>query len=45
MGGRHGPAVVVDSAATHHAGHVFYRSINGVWRTDHVASQCLKPAE
>jgi putative RNA 2'-phosphotransferase len=35
---RHGPAVVltVDSRRMHAAGHRFYRSVNGVWLTDHV---------
>jgi putative RNA 2'-phosphotransferase len=38
VGGRRGAPVVleVDAAAMVRAGHVFYRSANGVWLTDHV---------
>jgi putative RNA 2'-phosphotransferase len=38
VGGRHGrPAVlVVDSARMHVDGYLFFRSVNGMWLTDHV---------
>lgn len=38
VGARHGPSVVlvVDAASMHAAGHVFYRSANGVWLVDAV---------
>lgn len=38
VGRRHGPAVilVVDSHTMFVDGHQFYRSVNGVWLTDHV---------
>lgn len=38
VGARHGPplVLVVDAAAMHAAGHVFYRSANGVWLVEHV---------
>ena len=38
VGARHGKPVVlqVDAIAMHQAGHVFYRSANGVWLVDHV---------
>ena len=38
VGSRHGQAVILRVAALtmHEAGHVFYRSANGVWLTDHV---------
>ena len=38
VGQRRGQAIVllVDSAAMHQAGYLFYRSDNGVWLTDHV---------
>ena len=38
VGSRHGKAVILRVAALkmHEAGHVFYRSANGVWLTDHV---------
>ncbi|HUS13709.1 MAG TPA: RNA 2'-phosphotransferase [Chloroflexia bacterium] len=47
VGGRHGRPVVlaVDSAAMHAAGHVFYCSENGVWLTDTVPAQYLRPLE
>ena len=43
VGRRRGPAVVVtvDSAAMSAAGHVFYRSRNGVWLTDAVPPRYL----
>lgn len=45
VGARHGKPVVlvVDAAAMHLAGHTFYRSANGVWLTDEVPSQYLRP--
>jgi putative RNA 2'-phosphotransferase len=43
VGARHGkPAVlVVDAARMRAAGHVFYRSTNGVWLTEYVAPEYL----
>jgi putative RNA 2'-phosphotransferase len=43
VGSRHGRPVVlvVDAAAMHAAGRVFYRSLNGVWLTDEVAPEFL----
>lgn len=43
VGSRHGkPAVLLVAAARMHAdGHVFFRSTNGVWLTEHVAPQYL----
>lgn len=45
VGARHGRPVVfvVDAAAMRRDGHVFYRSENGVWLTDHVPPQHLRP--
>ncbi len=45
VGRRHGSPVVlrVDAAAMHRAGHVFYRSENGVWLTDSVSPEFIKP--
>ena len=45
VGARHGPPVifVVDAAAMHQAGHLFYCSANGVWLTDQVPPQYLRP--
>jgi putative RNA 2'-phosphotransferase len=44
VGGRRGAPVVleVDAAAMDRAGHVFYRSENGVWLTDHVPPAFLR---
>lgn len=44
VGGRHGRPVVLTVAAgeMHAAGHVFFRSANGVWLTDHVPPQYLR---
>lgn len=46
VGQRHGEPVVltVDSEAMHAAGHLFYRSANGVWLTDHVPVAFLSVA-
>lgn len=46
VGARHGkPHVfVVDAPAMHAAGHVFYRSENGVWLTEHVPAAFLRDA-
>jgi len=43
VGGRRGKAVIltVRSGAMAEAGHVFYRSENGVWLTDHVPPQFI----
>jgi putative RNA 2'-phosphotransferase len=43
VGARHGrPAVlIVDAARMRAAGHVFFRSTNGVWLTEHVAPEYL----
>jgi putative RNA 2'-phosphotransferase len=43
VGQRHGKPIVlsVDSGAMVQAGHVFFRSANGVWLTDHVPPQFL----
>lgn len=48
VGSRHGKPVVltIDAAALHAAGHLFYRSANGVWLTEAVATEHLRiPAE
>jgi putative RNA 2'-phosphotransferase len=47
VGSRHGKPVVlvVDAAAMHRAGMVFYRSANGVWLTDAVPAKYLSRAE
>jgi putative RNA 2'-phosphotransferase len=47
VGSRHGRAValLVDAASMAAAGHVFYRSENGVWLTDHVPPAFLRIAE
>jgi putative RNA 2'-phosphotransferase len=37
--------LVVDAAAMHQAGFVFYRSSNGVWLTDHVPPEFLRQLE
>lgn len=44
VGARHGKPVVlvVDAAAMHRDGHLFYRSANGVWLTDAVPAQYLR---
>lgn len=44
VGARHGEPVVfrVDAAAMRQAGHVFYRSANGVWLTEHVPAEHLE---
>jgi putative RNA 2'-phosphotransferase len=44
VGARHGRPVVfaVDAAAMRRAGHLFYRSENGVWLTDHVPPAFLQ---
>lgn len=44
VGGRHGRPVVLTVAAgeMHAAGHVFFRSANGVWLTDQVPPQYLR---
>jgi putative RNA 2'-phosphotransferase len=46
VGSRHGKPVVfvVDAAAMHQAGFVFYRSANGVWLVDHVPVEFLRQA-
>ena len=45
VGARHGEPVVfaVDAAAMRGAGHVFYRSANGVWLTERVPPEFLRP--
>jgi putative RNA 2'-phosphotransferase len=45
VGGRHGKPVVleIDAAAMHRAGHTFYVSANGVWLTDAVPPEYLRP--
>ena len=45
VGGRHGKPVVfeVDAAEMHRAGHTFYVSANGVWLTDAVPPEYLRP--
>ena len=47
VGARHGRPVVlkVDAAGMARAGHVFYVSANGVWLTDTVPPEFLRPAE
>ncbi|MBN9521915.1 RNA 2'-phosphotransferase [bacterium] len=44
VGSRHGRLVVlsVDAAAMHDAGHVFFRSVNGVWLVDAVPPEYLR---
>ena len=44
VGARHGRPVVfaVDAAAMRAAGHLFYRSANGVWLVDHVPPTYLR---
>ena len=44
VGKRHGEPVLlaIDSALMHARGHLFYRSDNGVWLTDHVPAEFLK---
>jgi putative RNA 2'-phosphotransferase len=43
VGQRHGKPVVfvIDCAAMHARGHLFYRSVNGVWLSDHVPTEFL----
>jgi putative RNA 2'-phosphotransferase len=45
VGARHGKPVVfeVDAAAMQRAGHTFYVSANGVWLTDAVPPEYLRP--
>jgi putative RNA 2'-phosphotransferase len=45
VGARHGKPVVfeVDAAAMQRAGHTFYVSVNGVWLTDAVPPEYLRP--
>jgi putative RNA 2'-phosphotransferase len=45
VGARHGNPVVlqVDARAMHEAGCVFFQSVNGVWLTESVAPQYLRP--
>ncbi|WP_421704899.1 RNA 2'-phosphotransferase [Aliiroseovarius sp.] len=47
VGGRHGKPVVltVDAARMAAEGHVFYRSENGVWLSDHVPAEFLTLSE
>jgi putative RNA 2'-phosphotransferase len=47
VGTRHGKPVVlaVDAAAMRRAGHVFYRSANGVWLTERVPPEYLRPLQ
>jgi len=47
IGARHGKPLIfrVDSSAIHRAGHLFYRSHNGVWLTDFVPPQFLSVLE
>jgi putative RNA 2'-phosphotransferase len=44
VGKRHGEPVVftIDSALMHARGHLFFRSDNGVWLTDHVPAEFLR---
>lgn len=44
VGARHGRPVIfaVDTGAMQRAGHVFYRSENGVWLVDHVPPEFLR---
>ena len=44
VGGRHGKPVVliVDAAKMRADGHIFYRSVNGVWLVDQVPAQYLR---
>lgn len=44
VGSRHGKPVVfeIDARAMRQAGHVFYRSANGVWLVEHVPPEYLK---
>jgi putative RNA 2'-phosphotransferase len=44
VGARHGRPVVfaVDATAMRRAGHIFYRSSNGVWLTDQVPPAFLE---
>ncbi len=46
VGARHGRPVIlaVDAAAMHQAGHLFYRSTNGVWLVEHVPPRYLSLA-
>ncbi|MEM9814132.1 MAG: RNA 2'-phosphotransferase [Pseudomonadota bacterium] len=45
VGARHGTPVVlrVDAAALAQTGHMFFRSENGVWLTDHVPAEAMEP--
>jgi putative RNA 2'-phosphotransferase len=44
VGARHGRPVLfaVDAAGMHRAGHVFFRSANGVWLVEHVPPEYLR---
>lgn len=44
VGARHGVPVLLslDAAAMHAQGHVFFRSTNGVWLTDHVPPEHIR---
>ena len=44
VGKRYGRPIVlrVDAAAMHASGHVFFRSANGVWLTEHVPAEFLR---
>lgn len=47
VGRRHGRPVVLTVLAgeLHRRGHLFYRSANGVWLTDHVPPEAIDPPE
>ncbi len=47
VGKRHGEPIVfaIDGATMHARGHLFYRSENGVWLTDHVPAEFLRVAD
>lgn len=47
VGARRGHPVVlvIDAAAMHRAGHLFYRAANGVWLTSHVPPTWIRPLE
>ncbi len=46
VGARRGTPIVlrINAKAMHEAGHLFYRSQNGVWLTDHVPASFLMPS-
>ena len=46
VGSRHGKPriVIVEAPQMHRAGHIFYRSESGIWLTDHVPPEFLRPA-